>query len=87
MLTGHEVTAIPDHPNTQALPDEVTLAGDLALQADLVAAAYATGRDEQIDRALNAVTGVRRMQKSGILDWFREGWEPANSSGGKDKGM
>ena len=41
MLTTHEVPAFPDHPNTQALPDEVTLADDLALQADLNAVAGA----------------------------------------------
>ena len=80
------MTAFPDHPNTPPLPHEVALADDLALQANPIAAAYATGQDEEIDRVLNAVTGVRRMQKSGILDWFREGWEPAKSSGGRDEG-
>ena len=78
------MTAFPDHPNTHPLPDEVTLADDLALQADLIAAAYATGRDEEIDKALNAVTGARRMQKTGILDWLRESGEPAEPSGGRD---
>ncbi|MEL6931568.1 MAG: hypothetical protein AAFO17_00590 [Pseudomonadota bacterium] len=56
-------------PDIQKIPDR-KLAEDIHLQAEIIQNAYATGDKEKIDQALWRVTDVRRLLKTGILDWF-----------------
>jgi hypothetical protein len=62
-----------DQSPVRRAPDEAVLADDPELQADLIAAAYATGREAEIDTMLNAVVYARRAKKNGILEWSRDG--------------
>lgn len=75
---------MPNDASQKSLHDMVVLADDLALQAATIAAAYADGRREAIDRALFSVVDVRRLKVTGILDWFREG-DDWLDEGGRDE--
>lgn len=44
------------------------IADSIELQAEIIAKAYATGDDYEIEQALITVTDARRMLKNGILD-------------------
>lgn len=71
-LSNSEVTAFPEITSEKTLSDVVALADDLALQAMVIARAYADGRKEEIDFALFSVIDARRMKVTGIIDWFRD---------------
>lgn len=46
------------------------LADDLNAQLKVITDAYASGDQNEIEQALNWVSGVRRMKAQGLYDWF-----------------